>query len=92
MKKADLIALAEANEVELESGWSVGDIKAALELAEVEIPTKSKGDSPLDIYLDYDFWDDDGERVIKGTVIPMPKKMALEFIQSGKGRRAEDMA
>jgi hypothetical protein len=37
-RKADLIALAEANDVELESGATVADIEEALAEAGVEIP------------------------------------------------------
>lgn len=53
--------------------------------------TKDKK-TEIDIYLNYDFWGRDGERIPKGTVVPMPAAVAKGLIQSGKGQRAEDMA
>lgn len=86
MKKADLIKLAEDNEVELEDGMTVADIKAALDLADVDY----SGDAgTIEVQLKRDVWDADGNRMRAPHIVSVPVEDAMDMVESGLAARVK---
>ena len=97
MNKDDLIQLAKNNDIDVAARWSKTDIIDALNKAGIDTPEAytqaetPKDDKTAPILLYSDYWDDEGTRHLKGTVIKVDVATAKTLIKEEKAERADPL-
>lgn len=95
MTKDELIDYAQENGVEVHYTMKKQELEDAIKAAGLETPVAGTDETAkgatAPVLLKADYWDADGTRHKKGTVIDLPPAEARKLMEGGKADRADPL-